>query len=140
MKEGRKEGRKGRMQKGEGVREGKSMNSNLQLGQKIRGWLVDLESDEPTWRCSARICRYELTAATILGRKEVGAARGEGGGVKNVVRRRRRRGGRRKRERGRQEQKEDREEEGGKDEGPATSSSSSLRKREVGSTRRSRRA
>lgn len=27
---------------------GKSMNSNLQLGQKTRGWLVDLEADEPT--------------------------------------------------------------------------------------------
>lgn len=24
------------------------MNSNLQLGQKTRGWLVDLEADEPT--------------------------------------------------------------------------------------------
>lgn len=48
-----KEGRKGRMQKGEGKRgrggKGKeSMNSNLQLSQKIRGWLVDLEADEPT--------------------------------------------------------------------------------------------
>lgn len=51
LKEGRKEGKnaKGRREEGEGGGEGKeSMNSNLQLSQKIRGWLVDLEADEPT--------------------------------------------------------------------------------------------
>lgn len=54
LKEGRKEGKaenaKGREngRRGRGVRERKSMNSNLQLGQKTRGWLVDLEADEPT--------------------------------------------------------------------------------------------